>query len=533
MTSSSRLISRSRREHVAGQPGHHRHDAQADERRQEAQPQRPGDQHRRPLGGRRRRRARRPARDCSASSATPSASAPPEDADRRASRSSASHRSSAAVGRWRPGDGRIGAQRQQVGGPAQHRAKPRRRRRRRRGRGRRHRHPRGQAHREHVEAGRDGQRIAAARCANRARRRAGPGSGAAAHRRRARRDQQRHGQQHRGGRSCQQPIGDAVRPQQPRARPATTPDHQQPRHRRRHRAGSRTGCAPISSPEQHAEQRQARPGWPRWPVRPAMPASPARRTVAVRRCRAARRASASPSPGRGRRPVASTPRADPSARAPTSSRATRAQTGRHVGAQPGARGDRAQRRADRAVGFVGGDGERAHRMCADPQFADQRRPAPPSSAWPARARAGSGGDDASARSASHPAPPRRAPPARRQHHRDDDAHADDQRRAAHTGCAASPDQPREPARGEAVPPAAATANSSGRRPAFRSRPPRFDQQSVQLLSTALPAAVGVPRRDRADRARRRARRSTAISLSRRGPSRPRPTCSRTWTAAAS
>ena len=87
-----------RLQNITGQPGHHRNDAQADERRQEAQSERSGDQHPGPLGGR-GGRVRGVLRDWSASSATPSASAAPEDAERRASRSNASVCGSTDVGR--------------------------------------------------------------------------------------------------------------------------------------------------------------------------------------------------------------------------------------------------------------------------------------------------------------------------------------------------------------------------------------------------------------------------------------------------
>ena len=243
----------------------------------------------------------------------------------------------------------------------------------------------------------------------------------------------------------------------------------------------------------------------------------------------ARRASGPRSPVRGRRPTASTPPADPNrglradrprARSPAATSApspARAATAR-------------QSRPDRAVGLVGGDVEGAHRMRADPQFADQniqRAPAVPGPrAAVRRRRCDAGGAHQRGR---RPAPRRTASSAAEhtpRRPRRQPATAARRPRGA-PPCAVRTSR----RRGDGGATAAPTPGQHGRHtiPVIGGRSRSSALQVGRAVASPRSACHAVTGAHRAGRPCA----STAISPSRRRPSRPRPTCSSTCTAAAS
>ena len=220
-------------QHVAGQPRDDRHDAQAQERREITQPQRPGDQHRGPL----RRGAGRspphlraiawptrqplvPARRPRTPTAAPGAAAPRRGCPGAVWTTRRARGPAAAGDSTMPWPDPPPAQADPR--PGQHSRQVRRCGQRRRRRGRRHRHPGAQARSEHLQRRRGGQtdrrhgtrwwrvRVGAG-CRARIRtrsvsRRATPRRPTAWQRR-----------------SCQHPRGDPVRPQQTATQASSTP----------------------------------------------------------------------------------------------------------------------------------------------------------------------------------------------------------------------------------------------------------------------------------------------------------------------
>ena len=236
----------------------------------------------------------------------------------------------------------------------------------------RHRHARREARGEHVEGGRDGERIGV-----------GP---------------LRTGTAGRRSGACRRPCVRRTRERiappttAPRptaccsvlivnARPVMWSDHSSPQQAS---MTPTTSSQPPGPPDSRKPTGSAPMSWPRPMPSTGRPASTARCGAGARHPRVDPRREPLPlddvalrgAHQRGdRQPVAL--RQPPEQRQPLPMPGQRrrcgeaAQPRRDVGSEPGARGDGAQARRDRPVDLAGGDVERGHGMCADPQLADQ------------------------------------------------------------------------------------------------------------------------------------------------------------------